>query len=327
MGWDPGAECPAITRLPVPDDIYDDLRNRLRRLATVVDSAHTAHQNNPVWVAEEEEVLKIFIVPEFYFRPPMLDYVAFTAYTHNVWNQYRAAIDGLFTDDSFRNWFFVCGTIVFAGDPDSYSSRNTTCNALVVKQGGPNRPPACIVQKSATSNIDGMTIYEMPELAGVDYKNSVPVWSSPINQPHRTLNICGVSIGMEVCLEHSKQVLRRLMVGRRVGTLDICLHLLIAGGMLVNDASVTTRRGKYILRNDGLYQPGREAVELFQVSDYQSTLLGVMTNKSRAVRGVALMCARTIPVPPGARLQLPPSVVNDVTYDQDILIYNSLDIR
>jgi hypothetical protein len=120
-GFDPGPECADVPRIPVGNATPDDARKRLKRLASVVD---LAEQLVPRGANEKTDTLKIFMAPEFYFRPKQYD----DRYKYNVYPEPHAEaifdqLSTMFTDSAFKNWLVVAGTVLW-----KYTWHNPTTN-------------------------------------------------------------------------------------------------------------------------------------------------------------------------------------------------------
>src|ERR1044071_843991 len=159
-GWNPGRERPAAARVPVAGVTNDDARIRLKRLASAVNSVSGLL---PMLVDDNNATLKIFLVPEFYFRPPTVDASYYSnTYPNSVKNQILTALNEMFAHADFTHWLFVCGTILWNSRQDVKSTPLYFNTAITVK-GGPhpdvhNRQDAIVsvVEKRMPSGIDGI---------------------------------------------------------------------------------------------------------------------------------------------------------------------------
>jgi hypothetical protein len=244
-GWDPGPECAAVLRLPVPASVTNpDARNRLRRLAGVVNFA--AEELD--WLGDDRNTLKIFVVPEYYFRPP-------TAPTNTYldldgWS-IIGALDQMFVHKDFRDWLFVCGTVLWNTGSDE-RARTLYWNTAVHVRGG-RLQAAGIVEKQVPSDQDGI-----PLGPGDDDSDVKKIMESWWNLRQRVFTADGLSLGLEVCYDHKIPALKWVVLmwplSEGGGTAEVGLHVLTAAGMTIRERSVAAKRGGYVLRNDGFVE-------------------------------------------------------------------------
>lgn len=256
-GWPP-PPAPAIVtnyahlRLPQPLT-NPDMQNRFLRMAYVINETyhyyHTvvAPPSVPLEASDPHQVLKVFTMPEFYFRPPApapappgpRQYGAYTI--AELW-ELIDAIGHLLEADELQDWLFVCGTAI-ATDAQIAIQQPMVYNYAILKMGGLTGVERSIY-KEMTSSIDGVMSGSEPD----------PVFASASRA--QTLNrnrvIADLGIGLEICLDHGEGVLQRVMNGWGAGAPQIKLHLIVAGGMHIDDDEVAAANGKYVFRNDGL---------------------------------------------------------------------------
>jgi hypothetical protein len=326
-GWSPGTECPAIARVPVPATLPDDARIRLKRLASVVDLAKT--QITAGGRADNANTLKVFLAPEFYFRPPATTGADYTGNTYpvQVSTQMFDALNQMFVAADFADWLFVCGTLMWNTRADPRREPLYFNTAIIVRGG--QADTLQVVEKRIPSNIDGLPQPMAPAkfggpLAGPGYDPTVKLFFEKWSQRKRRIfRVDGVTCGVEVCLDHldspNCRVLRRVIVDwdatDPLPLPDVQLHLLPAGGMTIKPSSVAAKVNGYILRNDGLNKAAaRAASEMRQVQAWDAPdPLGVAILPSgpsdpRATVTLAAGVAPTmVPIPAGAqRVPAPP---------------------
>lgn len=302
-GWKSGErEHPAVERLPVPDSVTDpDARVRLRRLAGIVDTAATLLD----YTVAEDDTLNIFMVPEFYFRPPTED--KSNTYSLSVFNKIVDALSTMFEHDNFKNWLFVCGTVMWDSKEDIKATIPLYFNTAVCVRGGSaieRKYRMNVIEKQWPSSIDGI-----PKGVVEDFTKTLApgkIMPSFNNswwiRKQRVFEQAGIQFGLEVCLDHRYaprcRVLKRVL--RDWGEYNnleappkIGLHLLTAGGMTIDERSVSAKIGGYILRNDGLaYQVNRS--ELRKVESYSWDRALWETRYKRAPTGADLHASATL---------------------------------
>jgi hypothetical protein len=327
-GWNPGAESQAVQRLPVPDSVdIPDARVRLRRLAGVADAAATRLTNN---FGADADTLKIFMVPEFYFRPRMVDktYLANT-YPEAGMMQILKALNSMFVHNDFKDWLVVAGTILWnnvqkEGEPLYF-------NTAVCFRGG-QQNALRIIEKRLPAGLDGLPKGMAP---GQDEKLKLLFDEWKIRK-QRVFVEDGISFGLEVCLDHLnhpqcrvlKKVLNDWSNNSNEAPPGIGFHLLTAGGMSINPESVSTKVGGYILRNDGMSNQGDRS-EVNQVESYEWSDQNVLHERRATLtdlEGTATLVgvdkADSYAIPDGA-LKIPiPQGCQD--FKQQIVFYPSL---
>jgi hypothetical protein len=245
-GWSPGPECPKVARIPVPDDLPDDARKRLRRLASVVNAAWLRHS---LLLDDNRNILKIFIVPEFYFRPDKAAFAS-NSYSDSTANRIFQTLNSMFSSTDFNDWLFVCGTVIWDSSNDTFAKTKLYFNTAVVVEGGKTNSVR-IVEKKVPSTIDGVPPNFYGPGVEPDVKLIFEAWSA---RRLRVFDVSGVSFGLEVCLDHGIKVLKTLLgewQQNEGSAKTIKLHLLAAGGMPLKEDAVAAKKGGYILRNDG----------------------------------------------------------------------------
>jgi hypothetical protein len=259
-GWDPGPLCSEVADIPVPSSIVTnvDARNRLLRLAKVVDAAYN-YLANPEHSFEDARVrvLNVFMVPEFYFRPPTGQDTPRGTYDGRTQHQILNALADMFSAEKFRDWLFVCGTILW-NDAEMNEGPNTFYNNTAVcvhggrtEERGSNIWP---IAKSQPSGIDGLLNPATREKWLADYAK---IFSFSWNvQKLRCFTVADVALGLEICLDHGTGTLKTLRDIWSTHSQEVPpkvqLHLLTAGGMPTREENVAADVDGYFLRNDGM---------------------------------------------------------------------------
>jgi hypothetical protein len=264
-GFDAGPECPAVARIPVADTTPDDARKRLKRLAAVVDHAVTWVQNNG---GDNANTLKVFITPEFYFRPPR---ALGPGYEHDTYpmedfNKIFEQLDLMFMHPDLQNWLIVPGTVLWNLN-DSFAGHLFLNTAFYVL--GNQANSLGYIEKKLPSTIDGIP---WPYAPGNDAFLK-PIYEQWNHRKQHVFPIGDVFCGLEVCLDHADskncRVLKTVLSDwdkNQGGNQEVALHLLTAGGMTIKENSVAAKDNGYILRNDGFSNSPHS--ELRQIQRY-----------------------------------------------------------
>jgi hypothetical protein len=242
-----------------------DARTRIERLINVMKYAHMCIEN------DNAVTLKIFTVPEFYFRSA----VEATPYT---FTQYRAIKDVLRATlaDSvlFKDWLVIAGTIVWKFDQTEVSKRISNNpkykillnTALIIKPLINGIRESATIEKFRASPIDGLPPGEDTSWASSFWWGK---YASRRAIEKHFFNVGPLNLGLEVCLEHDLRLLRGYSPTPVAGMTPLNLQLLIAAGMPLRPRAIAIKSGGFILRNDGASDGYQEDSDDDDVDDIQ----------------------------------------------------------
>ncbi len=149
--WDPLAQC---------IDVEARLEATRRALETAM-----------LWADPSEDVLKVFVAPEFLYRGPAGAYLndlldgwegpspfadgVLPRPFNAAWGGLTGGLRGLAADARLENWIFVFGTAIGASFADQWGSDATAINISFVQRGGPGHEDEChYVEKHLKSWMD-----------------------------------------------------------------------------------------------------------------------------------------------------------------------------
>lgn len=295
------------------DKLGADARTRIERMIGVLEQArqwviHPAQGDNGT-------TLKIFMLPEFYFRPDNKE----QSYTID---EFRAIKDVLYrtitaegTNNHYNHWLIICGTIMWRRsfkNVEKDTQDTAYYNTCVYVKGRWNRGKVTkgVIEKTQASSIDGIpTGRHNGGFAIDDSKHS----ASEAFKMHYDLSylkkhlfkIGTIDCGLEICLEHAmfsakkltpkKQlvkndfvhntasmacygVLKKLL--NEVRNTNIKLQFLTAGGMPIEQTGVAANSNGFIMRNDG-YSLGDTALHSELVGNYYKLDLNNIPNQPK----------------------------------------------
>ncbi|MBX3680438.1 MAG: hypothetical protein KF710_09680 [Rhodocyclaceae bacterium] len=275
-GFKPGLPCPAVPRIPVvkiPN--LANAKNRLLRLASIVDLAKIRIDQTGT---DNQSTLKVFVAPEFYFRPEnsfARRNCPYNTYSYDEAVEIFDELDSMFAHPDFTDWLIVAGTVLWhwdnkdderpnpnepdpgglnvPSDPNGRVYRNT---APYVRGGISDSLK--IIEKRVPSGIDGVPNPYAPKPDAYDdhFQKTFESWHS---QKEHVFEIDSVRCGLEVCLDHAdaadhrvlRTVLEKWHQMENAAPPAVDLHILTAGGMTIQEGAVAARPNGYILRNDG----------------------------------------------------------------------------
>jgi len=265
--------------------LCEDAKNRLNWIREAVDEALQYGKlggNN---------TLKIFAAPEFFFRPelPIEQEVNLNASVEKKLNQEAKVVadrsyqgkdaklihdlfEHLFRDKSLKDWLIIPGTVLGHMNPNDAASK--TPNRAYVIQGGPPEDGQKAIR----------TRYNKFNTADGDKIPLKLIWEvTPNKQPlkKRTdlydyqvttikeaesniINVGSYRIGIEICMDHTYQLLYRTCVlrGKRAQkpAEGVHLQILVACGRTFRAESLATVPGGFVLRVDGMPSAPRSQV-------------------------------------------------------------------
>lgn len=282
-----------IARVPVPDAPHPrlwDCTARLARLAAVVDLAKRQYEAGSV--TDLAATLKIFTIPEFYFRP------SWTRDSRTYEEEDRTYIieclQTMFQHEDFRDWLFVCGSCAWNSihwDP----TRLLTINSSLCIKGGTAFSPTSLTHKRTAFDRDAL--YDPAHSS----EHARPIFDSLVVRRKSILNVDHRCFGTEIGVDHRSRAL--------AGTLDLIrqadgaappvdIQMVIACGAAIDPAAKAARPGGYILRNDG-YPSGGAPSQIFRVSPTPD-------HHGNYVLGPEILPSYTIYLPNNYRVQAVP---------------------
>jgi len=241
-----------------PDDVADiKARVDIIRRALLFLKTSTSIQPN---------ALKVFMLPEFYFRGQRGVYKVEDILGKGANKSLKTQLSELVQEVAFKNWIFVFGTALFVY---LYQGKNYYYNISIVIPGGlgiDTEKSAKVVIKFHRSFIDYIVRppYGSISLNEVDqYVSNHPRYIQLPNDPDTILIdddgvfiMNGITIGLEICLDHDDGFLNKLLPKPTLDSVDkVRLQLITSGGMsIVRNHIVRSiqNRGGLVLLCDGL---------------------------------------------------------------------------
>ncbi|WMD21524.1 hypothetical protein RAS12_03890 [Achromobacter seleniivolatilans] len=230
-----------------------------QRCLVVNEAIQTAVQHVPV----DPTCLTIYMMPEFFFRGNA------GAYPVERLSQIVLSLQQLVRDDTFQDWLFVFGTIL-STSLDTETDKNQVYNHCLVQKGGATYPldQGRLVIKEFKSTIDFIQWQQLSATAR-DYaladeytahlERVAPLipglrsteWQKRNDDGHCIFVLDGLTIGVEICLDHAAQ---RISASMAPPELDI--QLVTSCGMQLQDGSLNLRDGGVAFCTDGATQDG-----------------------------------------------------------------------
>ncbi|UPG95840.1 hypothetical protein [Luteibacter aegosomatissinici] len=242
-----------------------DLQARAQRLVNVLYWTAEKYQNQDGM--QDPGTLKVFIAPEFYFRKASPEEVgasafepatSFGSYPESARQDLAQELDRVISGTSlFKDWTIVAGTICSALPDQHVTGRPNLLNTAIMLRG--LRDPIddsaryVLMEKHYISRIDG------PPKQWHANRDPTTVYSYNLNPDQFLDNLVywdGMSVGLEVCLDHDEQVLRnalarlRRALGGPASRLD--LQLVTSCGMSITNPAAAVKPGGLVMLTDGM---------------------------------------------------------------------------
>lgn len=241
-------------------DNSKDINERIKLIKEAIDKAHENGDKSP-------NTLKIFMVPEFFFRG------ATGAYPMANVQEVIEGLQSLVKEQKQENWIFVFGTILGFSSPTMTVTRKEgkieeideskdkeIYNFTLVQQGGfkeEKKAPkyAHVVQKELKSDIDFIKAKDMSG-GGLALKRVIHL--TPLKEERNEFSnlkyeglsvfkMHGITFGLEVCLDHANQ---RLKNSKNLPSIDI--QLIPSCGMSIKEEAIVVRKFGYVFNCDGI---------------------------------------------------------------------------
>jgi len=307
------------------DGLTTDSRQRVLRMIRAIKRAETR-----IRVNDNDNTLKIFMAPEFYFRPTVdTSTTGEVAYSYDEYKSIKDVLRKTIGADEqrFRHWLIIPGTILWKLTGRRHLIRNNLAgnevylnSSLYIFFDDNGNIKSHAIEKIKASEIDGLPTGRHATRAGpgdaAKKKTGEEQWGSYASKSMKRkhfFNCRGISCAVEICLEHTmysrepgdgglvKETLQNWQegvccCGGQPKVID--LQLLTGGGSPISERSVATRTGGYILRTDGVkstFPPYQ--TNLCQVLDYMNN--GVRTSFNKRPGSAILEPAANAGNPPG----------------------------
>jgi hypothetical protein len=280
------------------------MRYQLNRAAWIVYLAYDRYisaafngKKHPTELAHPDQVLKVFVLPEFYFRPQGVPREGHGAYTEAENIELMTALEQMVNQPRCADWLFIFGTVIVkktrsAFDPNLH---DVLLNQAFIVPGN-NPRGSRIVAKSYTSHIDGVDLSEHPEV------HTAAMVRSKFALENHVLADYG--LGLEICLEHAYGVLKD--TAKRMRGASVKIHVLTAGGMPTQKQMIASANKGSFYRCDG-HISCTHSTELYKDSNSYYDCLEI----------------DSVDLPVGKQLRAPPNAYGSdfSNFEQKIVFY------
>lgn len=247
------------------DDVNNDIGERIKLVAKVLETA----RDNSNTKQNDASVLKIFMMPEFFFRGKNGAYKM-----DDVQIIIRKLQELVKNKVQWQHWIFVFGSIVSHSIKSNQTSVDRffklfginlrkdveAYNFVLVQQGGFGNDPgagaaaANVVLKEHLSSIDFIQKKSKSGSIVLERVEHLPPANNTKSEEQKynfdgssVFTLKGINFGLEVCLDHLEQRLKK-----SVNLPSIAIQLIPSCGMSIKDNAIVARSGGYVFNCDGL---------------------------------------------------------------------------
>ncbi|KAA8494656.1 hypothetical protein FVE85_2897 [Porphyridium purpureum] len=189
--------------------------------------------------------LKIMSLPEFYWRGPEGAYRSDTMFNDTgALVSLNSALSSIAERDEFEDWLFVFGTVLIYNDTSTYAKEHggvAFFNFAPIVKGGSRWQERYLVTKQYVSGIDFLDRVKLPNprRLGITEYGVFSDWARKEFKKrnmtlveNNVLEVDGIRIGIEICLDHAEGALHSALESDYNGT-DVQVHLITSAGMSI----------------------------------------------------------------------------------------------
>ena len=249
------------------DDIKEDVYHRAMLVLEVLEAIKADINASDPEIEHSADVLKIFAMPEFYWRGPNGAYT--TEQIEDVVTEVFDKIREYISDDAFEHYLFVFGTVITFKPPPKRDMDNLDeavehaeyGNFCPVYKGGKKHRHRFLVTKKYISNADFFSRVSLPNPRNynvTEYKHDdfSPKFNAILKQndvqlvSDNVLHIDGLTIGLEICLDHNMTALWDNLQ-KNYGSELVDVHVIVSAGMSIERGPTPVIPGGAVYLCDG----------------------------------------------------------------------------
>ncbi len=266
----------------------NDAFNRVRRFINVFSYAYSniaQHKDN------DEKTLKVFMAPEFYFRPEKpIKEKSYHAYDYKTYQAIKEVLRATIKSIKPDGWLVIPGTIMWYAPAGSTPGKRVdlkvdtyfnSCPYIYYEKGAKfpkGEMLSRVEEKVKASHIDGVPYFSGDFNPKIHKKASAPkvitAYAGIEKKRKHLFELGGLKIGIEICLEHHLGILKDVLVLGQTGSKPkenpyLDLQLLTAGGMTIKKENVVLRQNGVFFRNDGHFNTLHVECQIEENKRYQ----------------------------------------------------------
>ncbi len=253
--------------LPYSQDLSLDVKNRILTVVHLIQTARDTLVKNG---SDVSTCLKVFTIPEFYFRPPQAEATCLDrSYSESTKNAIVKNLRSMLGRPDYKDWLFVLGSIIWTVKLNQMEGLNPIAanlsdtdkgvrNTCIMMKGGSSDAPIQLFDKVHLSGIN-----EITEAAWAGKHFNISQARPKISQFFEALSsrknclfkFDNLTTCADICLDHHDQLkiaqTTLIQLARLGQTEKPHIHFVIACGMPVKSQSIACKQDGYLIRNDG----------------------------------------------------------------------------
>ncbi|MCR5754590.1 MAG: hypothetical protein K6G30_07255, partial [Acetatifactor sp.] len=225
-----------------------DLQVRLTRMIIAIKQCIAKDGSRKLDVETDKNTLRVFVAPEFYFRPPQKDLLTGEAYSRKDADKLYDFLGWFFKKYAFimKNWLVLCGTVLYNDQEGVLFPTKFVQNDLLAFEINNNsdvKPRR--IKKACVSDKDGIDGQYVP-----------PKYIRRSEENIRNHYFIDQKLFVEICLEHNLDETIMQYAKKKGLAGDIKRHVITAGGMPIQEKNCAYNTD--IIRSDGMLRGTRE---------------------------------------------------------------------
>jgi len=256
-------------------DLSEDVHHRARIVEEVLHKLKNDAFTEEPEIDRNSNVLKIVMLPEFFWRGPFGVYSIKDLYDDTeddskdgILIQVGDRLRAIISDDAFADYLFVAGTVLAAQPTDPQmnltqaleDARNIMYyNFAKMIKGGKGHSHSYFVQKRYISGADFLSRARLPNPSDEDMHlygdATLPLQETLIKRgdtivSHNVVEIDGIRFGIEICLDHRMgQLYNNIQLYENGQLVDV--HLITSAGMAIERGPNPIVPGGVVYLSDG----------------------------------------------------------------------------
>lgn len=206
-------------------NLTEDVEHRLNILLQVLDTLKADMNSTEPRIDHRDDILKIFMLPEFYMRGPKGAYNVSELFGDGLLLSTADKIHEYIAVEEFSHYLFVLGTVIavqYPDDPREDWEHSIDTNEVLyynfapVFKGGPGSNHRFIATKRYISIIDFLSDTSLPNPRNADlreydamsdrFRDMLQFRDAQLVE-NNVIEVDGVRIGIEICFDHLRGVL------------------------------------------------------------------------------------------------------------------------
>ncbi len=253
--------------LPYAQNLSTDVKNRILTVVHLVQTAQQALIKNG---ADAATCLKVFTIPEFFFRPAKAEASCLDrSYSENTKNAIVKNLRSMLGRPDYKDWLFVLGSIIWTVKLNKMEGLNPTLanvgdtdkgvrNTCIMMKGGSTDAPIQLFDKVHLSAINEISeaAWSGTHFNALQARPKISAFFESYNSRKNCLfKFDNLTICAEICLDHhhqlkvaQKTLVEMALLGQKE---KAHIHFVIACGMPIEQESISCKQDGYLIRNDG----------------------------------------------------------------------------